>query len=178
MSSFISKFKLFLDKLNLKFFIVGSDDNVKCVIELTKEQVEFLDKVVKGRYVVVDGKVDVYGGVNMVNMNLTEIPVKFGRVRMQLDSEGGWGGYFTCSDNNLTTLKNCPDKTDSMFFYKGNLLSDYFKNIKEEDFSNWDKLNWFDTLREYPFLINIGKKYVTDLKMYLDIFPQTKLYLE
>jgi len=71
-------------------------------MELTKEQIDFLDKVCDGREywgLNPNGEVDVDGAVDMSGMQLTEIPVKFGRVN----------GNFHCYYNNLTTLKNCPD---------------------------------------------------------------------
>jgi hypothetical protein len=144
-------------------------------MKLTKEQIEFLNKVCYSRKhwnLNSNGEVDVEGYADMRGMNLTEIPVKFGRI----------SGYFSCGGNNLTTLKNCPDSIGSgMGFYcYSNNLKDYFKNTKQEDFPHWDRLNWGDVLEEYPFLINIGKKYIDndDLKDILEDVPQTKLYLE
>jgi len=135
-------------------------------MKLTKEQIEFLDDVCTGKWILnEDGEVDVDSSVNMIEMQLTEIPVKFGRVE----------GHFDCSHNNLTTLKNCPDFVGGCFYFYDNNLTDYFKSIKEEDFPHWDKLSGV-ILSEYPFLINIGKKYMIDLKYILNIAPQTKLY--
>jgi len=166
--------------------------------ELKKEQIEFLNKVCYGREywkLNSNGGVDVDGSVFMYGLGVTEIPVKFGRVE----------GYFDCSNNNLTTLKNCPDyiggslnftnnNLSSLDFFpdflinnikdyihlRGNKLTDYFKSIKEEEFKFWDKLYWYNILKEYPFLINIGMKYINEsnLKYYLTINPQTKLYLK
>lgn len=177
-------------------------------MELTKEQVEFLNKVcscVKGfvgrgwslnRY----DKVDVNGNVDMRDMNLTEIPIKFGKVDYNFD----------CSENNLTTLKNLPNyiggvlncsfnnltnldtyhlrfghggywiPPGGVFQCYGNPLTEYFKNIKSKDFKHWDKLDWGSIIEEYPFLIKRAKKYSSKntLKRYLDEFPQTKLYLD
>jgi len=141
-------------------------------MELTEEQIEFLDKGVKrGTWTLNEkGEVDVDGNVNISSMNLTEIPVKFGSV----------SGYFYCSDNNLTTLKNCPNFVGEWFNSSYNPLTNYFKNIKEEDFPHWDKLSWDSDLNEHPFLINIGKKYLDeeDLKVVLDAYPLTKIYLK
>jgi hypothetical protein len=107
----------------------------------------------------------------MVGMNLTEIPVKFGRVE----------GYFYCIDNNLTTLKNYPDSIGGSYFrFDNNPLTQYFKNLKEEDFPLWGRLDWYDVLSEYPFLVNIGLKYIPkyDRNLIFKKCPQTKLYLE
>jgi hypothetical protein len=150
------------------------------VERLTEEQIKFLNEVCRGSYLFVDGKVDVYGDVYMVDMNLTEIPVKFGLVRAIYDIEGRAGGQFRCSNNKLTTLKNCPDWVDEGISIWGNPLNDYFKNIKEGDFPLWDKLYWGDVLEEYPFLINHCKKYNTfkniNISHFLDYYPLTKLY--
>ena len=142
------------------------------MIQLTKEQIEFLDVVVSGTWKLnSNGEVDVKGWVGMQGMNLTEIPVKFGSV---------WGD-FNCSKNHLTTLKNAPKSiVGGRFYCSNNQLTNYFKNIKEEDFPHWDKLYWGFIIEDYPFLINIGKKYMTKdyLEEYLERFPLTKIYLE
>ena len=200
-------------------------------MQLTKEQIEFLNKVVKGVHKTTEsgfeehclswklnsnGEVDVDGSVNMYYMNLTEIPVKFGSVNRSFNcsynqlkslknAPKSVGGYFDCSDNQLTSLEfaptsvrgdfscynnqltsleGCPTSVGRDFYCVYNNLTNYFKNIKEEDFPHWDKLNWcvgwWTILDEYPFLINIAKKYITkdDLKMCLNKYPQTKIYLE
>ncbi len=175
------RFGLYIDKLVLREPIQSGGNNLeKCKGLLTKEQIEFLDKVCFGSYIFTNGKVDVYGSVDIKDMNLTEIPVKFGRVDFSYDSEGRNGGYFSCSYNNLTTLKNCPDFVEYNFFCSDNNLTDYFKSIKEEDFNLWDNLDWRVVLKEYPFLINIGIKYLNknDLETILSIHPLTKLYLK
>ena len=140
-------------------------------MQLTKEQIEFLDEVCYNRWTLNEnGKVDVDGGVSINDMKLTEIPVKFGRVN----------GWFHCANNNLTTLKNCPDWLDGQINFYKNPLTNYFKSTKEEDFPHWDKLPWFVVLLEYPFLINSVKKYMNEeiLKFYLNEYPLTKLYLK
>ena len=138
-------------------------------MELTEEQIEFLGRFVEGTWVInSNGEVDVDGWVDVRNVNLTEIPVKFGNVSR----------YFSCFNTNLTTLKNAPKSIVGRFYCSNNNLTDYFKNIKEEDFPHWGKLNWNFVLQEYPFLITIGKNYIPDLKGYLNYYPQTKIYLE
>ena len=140
-------------------------------MELTKEQIEFLDKVCFGRdnwKLNENGEVDVDGNVYMSSMNLTEIPVRFGSV----------GGSFHCNDNQLTSLKGCPKSIRHTFYCYYNNLTNYFKTIKEKDFPHWKNLHWGWTLEEYPFLINIAKKYAKNWRVYLDECPQTKLYLE
>ena len=140
-------------------------------MKLTEQQIEFLDRVCSGRdnwKLNSNGEVDVERDVDICHLNLTEIPIKFGRV----------GGDFWCYGNQLTSLEFAPKIVGGKVYCSFNKLTNYFKNIKEEDFSHWDKLNWVVILQEYPFLINIGKKYIKDLKGYLKEYPLTKIYLE
>ncbi len=130
---------------------------------------------------------------NIAGHGYTKLPYKYGRV----------DGEFNCSGNPLTTMEGFPKsvrgriilsnmKLTSLDFLNdrdeyfcknliitNNPLTDYFKNIKECDFKHWDKLYWEDVLREYPFLINIGKKYLDrDVLNYgLKNHPTLKLYL-
>ncbi len=138
-------------------------------MKLTEEQIEFLDRVCKGKYTLnSNGKVDVDGNVFMRGMNLTEIPVKFGYV----------AGNFYCNGNKLTTLKNCPDIVNFIFYCQNNNLTDYFKNLKERDFPRI--IFWENVIPEYPFLINRLKN-VTDydtFKNFINTFPLTKIYLK
>ena len=162
-------------------------------MELTKEQMEFLDRVCVGTWELnSNGEVDVVNwSVSMYGMNLTEIPVKFGRVRGDFlcyenqlitlkNAPTSVEGSFSCSNNKLTSLEFAPKNIGELIYCYNNNLTNYFKNIKEEDFPHWDKLNWVDVLKEYPFLINICKKntHLYTLKQWVNIYPQTKLYLE
>ena len=138
-------------------------------MQLTEEQIEFLDNVCPKKWKLnSEGKVDVEGNVDILNLDITEIPVKFGKVT----------GYFWCPDNKLTTLEGCPDVIGWTFMCYGNNLTNYFKTIKEEDFPHWGRTKW-NILEDYPFLINIILKYhkrrVVDI---INTYPQTKLYLE
>ena len=139
------------------------------VFKFPNDKIEFLDKVCFGGWKMnSNGEVDVDGDVIMTDLNMTEIPVKFGRVY----------GNFSCSNNNLTTLKNCPDYIGDMLYCQRNNLKEYFKNLKEEDFPHWDKMMWSKNVEQMPFLINIAKKYLNKnkLKYYLKDYPLTKLY--
>lgn len=150
-----------------KEFYVDNNIVVNNNVKLTKEQIKFLNYVCVGRWFInPNGEVDVDGFIHFRDMNLTEIPVKFGMV----------SGYVVCSRNQLKTLKNLPKVIGGTLDFRQNNLTDYFKNIKEEDFPHWDKLYWETVLEEYPFLINIGKKYISSdtLKRYLMEIPQTK----
>ena len=148
-------------------------------MQLTNQQKDFLDVVCFGREkwtlnenyeIDVDGDVIILDKVWYCIKETKEIPVKFGRV----------SGYFSCYSNQLTTLKNCPTYVGDKFYCYNNNLTNYFKNIKEEDFPHWKNLHWGEILEEYPFLINIGKVYMNRnrLEGYLNLIPQTKLYLK
>ena len=69
-----------------------------------------------------DNTIDVDDNVNLFNMGLTKLPIKFGRVsgsfncgRNHLTSLEGSpyyvGGYFSCNDNYLTSLEGSPKYT-------------------------------------------------------------------
>ena len=74
-------------------------------MELTKEQIEFLDVVVRGTWIInSNGEVDVDGGVDVANMNLTEIPVKFGSV----------SGTFRITHTPIKNTHNFPNVVSSV----------------------------------------------------------------
>ena len=142
-------------------------------MKLTKKQIKFLDRVCIGKWTLNEnGEVDVKGSVDMNSMDLTEIPVKFGKV----------SGFFMCSKNKLTTLKNLPRECDGFIYCWGNNLKDYFKNIEVDDLSYdiWKKLDFYNLIEEYPSLINISSVLFGRvlIEMYLSHFPQTKIYLK
>ena len=60
-----------------------------------------------------DGSIDVYGNVYLFNMNLDKLPLKFNKV----------GGYFGCSNNNLTSLEGCPKEVGDDFYCSNNKLT-------------------------------------------------------
>jgi hypothetical protein len=75
---------------------------------------DILNKVVEGTYTIQsDGTFDVNGNVNMSKMNLTKIPVKFGKIT----------GYFDCSYNQLTTLEGAPQSVGRHFNCRYNQLT-------------------------------------------------------
>jgi hypothetical protein len=161
-------------------------------MQLTKSQKVFLNKAVyRGDWTLnSNGKIDVDGGVRMVGVNLTEIPVKFNKVSgsfmcsfnhlTSLEfAPTSVGEDFYCSNNLLTSLEFAPSKVGGIFNCSNNHLKNYFKNIKEEEFNLWDKLGWGVIISEYPFLITIAKNYVgeeTFIKL-VENYPKTKLYL-
>jgi hypothetical protein len=60
-----------------------------------------------------DGSIDVNGSVNLYNKGLTELPLTFNKVT----------GYFTCSCNQLTSLKGSPKWVGGNFYCNGNQLT-------------------------------------------------------
>jgi hypothetical protein len=104
-------------------------------MQLTKEQIEFLDKAVKGTWVVnSEGKVDVDGWVDMSGMELIKIPVKFGKITGHFNcfnnsltslefAPSYVGGDFICYNNNLTSLEFAPSKVGGYFDCSINLLT-------------------------------------------------------
>jgi hypothetical protein len=160
-------------------------------MELTEEQIKFLDKVCRGDMGLnlttydmfkienngwtlnSDGEIDVansldFSDVDFTQYDLSELNLKFGNCHLNVDLSG-------------KGLKEIPlifKHINGFLFIEDNDLKDYFKNIKEEDFPYWNNLHWGITLEKYPFLINIAKKYSRkdDLKWYIINIPQTKLY--
>jgi len=87
-------------------------DQIERAIDLVLEQDqdEFLEALKDGgridNYLVIpNGLVDVMGNVDLFNMELKEIPVKFGIV----------AGFFDCSHNQLTSLQGAPERVEGCF---------------------------------------------------------------
>jgi hypothetical protein len=79
-----------------------------------KDREDFLNKVCVGEWKLnSNGEVDVKLSVNMNDMNLTEIPVKFGKVT----------GYFDCGGNKLTSLEFAPTSVVGSFYCRHNELT-------------------------------------------------------
>jgi len=114
------------------------------------------------------------GNVCMIRgENLGKLPIKFGHVDGGIDLAG-------CG---LTTLENLPKTMFGSLHLYGNDLTDYFMSIKEDDFHLWENLYWYNIIKEYPFLINLAKKYniedsLAPLKRLINENSLTKLYLE
>ena len=91
-----------------------------------KEIHEICEKYNIKKYKINNGLVDVNGDVDLCNKQLTELPLKFGEIR----------GYFSCSMNELTTLKGCPVRVDDDFYFKRNKLTklDYLPEFIGGDF--------------------------------------------
>jgi len=84
-------------------------------MQLTQEQIKFLNKVVERGNWTLNSNSGVYvdGDVSMIDMNLTEIPVKFGKIT----------GDFGCSQNSLTSLNGCPTTVNGIFWCNCNNLT-------------------------------------------------------
>jgi len=81
-----------------------------------------------------DGSIDVDGNVNLSEMGLTKLPLKFNHVSGYFDchhnklttlegSPKSVGGYFNCSYNKLTKLDGSPERVDCDFYCSGNNLT-------------------------------------------------------
>ena len=68
-----------------------------------------------------DGLIDINGDVFLHDVGLTEIPFSFGKVT----------GYFTCSNNKLTSLKGCPREVGGYFACSNNKLKDLIGGPQE-----------------------------------------------
>jgi len=84
----------------------------------------------------VDGLVNVDGGVDLSMMGLTELPLKFGRVTGSFDCaynkltslEGcprSVGGNFDCEENKLTSLVGCPRSVGGTFYCRDNKIREF-----------------------------------------------------
>ena len=100
------------------------------------EKLITVDEINKDNYKDYIGKfVNVRGKVNLYSLGLTELPIRFGKVGGYFDcsdnnltslegSPENVGGYFSCSDNNLTSLEGSPEEVGRGFYcYKNQLTS-------------------------------------------------------
>ena len=83
-----------------------------------------------------DGSIDVDGDVDLSDMNLTELSIKFNRVsgsfycysnnlKTLKGSPNYVGGDFSCSLNNLTSLEGSPEIIYGTFYCGGNPLESF-----------------------------------------------------
>ena len=87
-----------------------------------------------------DGTVDVDDDVNLNRRKLTELPLKFGIVN----------GYFSCSNNELTSLVGGPEKLDSYFNCSNNELTSLVGGPEKLGGSFWCENNQLTSLIGAP----------------------------
>jgi hypothetical protein len=117
-------------------------------------QMMFLDDVVEGEWELnPKGEVIVKGDVDMSYLNLSDIPYKFKYI----------SGYFNCSNNQLTTLKNAPKEIGGGFNGDSNNLKNIkylpkcIRYLKEDIYSNYSfRANPLTTLEHIPKNIKDG----------------------
>ena len=77
-------------------------DKLKIIVKIR----EWLkDNNVKNYKINDTGSLDVYENVNLIRQELTELPIKFGKIE----------GNFLCCDNNLTSLNGAPEYVSGIF---------------------------------------------------------------
>jgi hypothetical protein len=95
---------------HLKPYQIFEKANVTDPIEIITK----LNRYKKVKYTLnKDNSIDVEGDVDLLHRNLTEMPVKFGKVT----------GNFNCSSNELTSLKGCPITVTGDFYCSFNKLT-------------------------------------------------------
>jgi hypothetical protein len=87
-----------------------------------------------------DGFVNVDGSVDLNNCNLTEIPIKFGRIN----------GDFKCAFNRLVNLKNSPTYVYKNFYCNGNYLTTLFEGPKVVNGEYWCSRNNLKDIQGFP----------------------------
>lgn len=81
--------------------------------KLTQSQIEWLNESIYGTWQYKNGVVNVEGSLYAVSINLTSIPVQFGKVT----------GDFAVNNNSLTSLKGCPHTVGKGFYCWNNKLT-------------------------------------------------------
>jgi len=116
------------------------DEKEKIILERIKKRI---DELKKHATLNENGTYDVNGDVDLFNMNLTELPMKFGRVNgltdfghNQLTSLKGApiyvGGYFNCEHNRLTSLAGAPNEVQRNFECRHNAVQFTKKDVKNK----------------------------------------------
>jgi hypothetical protein len=94
---------------HLKTYQIFEKANVTNPIEIIKK----LNKDKDAKYTLNNGRIDVEGNVDIPSLELTELPVKFGKVT----------GNFYCSENKLTSLEHAPITVSGDFYCSRNQLT-------------------------------------------------------
>lgn len=132
------------------------------------------------------GFVNVQGGVYLSNINLTEIPIKFGRVdgdfycdHNQLTSlENGpyeVTGTYSCTENHITSLPKV--KIGRKFYFGDNPLTEFFYTLPLKKLHKY--YNEFYICKHFPKTILRYKDILTpqEILKLLEMYPKTKLYI-
>lgn len=132
-------------------FVCGYNDNFpREIIKLGSDSpIETLLKTleIKNYKINDDGSVDVEGDVNLNDLNLQKIPIKFGVVK----------GYFNCSNNKLINLINSPESVSHDFICSSNSLTTLEGGPKNVDGSFMCSYNSLTTLEGGPK--NVGRHF-------------------
>ena len=93
----------------------------ECVKELDKEKIKMrIDEIKKCATLNSNGTYDVEGDVDLSNMNLTKLPMKFGKI----------SGDFYCDNNNLTSLEGSPKEVGIDFWCYNNKVQFTKKDVR------------------------------------------------
>jgi hypothetical protein len=125
-----------------------------------------------------DGSVDIYDDVDLNNMGLRKLPLKFGRVHgifdcsynelTTLDGSPSYVEDFDCSHNKLTTLEGSPSKVILSFDCSSNELTGLESGPIEVGGNYWCSNNKLINLKGAPLEIsrdfNCGNNELANLK--------------
>ena len=107
----MNKFKTQLKLIEEALLKPMSDERVQ---ELDDEKIKIqIDEIKKRATLNSNSSYDVDGDVNLSEMDLTELPMKFGKVH----------GNFSCSNNKLTSLVGSPIEVNGGFYCYNNKLT-------------------------------------------------------
>ena len=119
------------------------------VMELTQEQVQWLNKCTKGTWALnpQTGLIDVKGGFNCSQQSLTDFKgVRFGVV----------DGYFNCTYNVLTSLEGAPQEVGGRFYCDNNSLTSLIGAPQEVGGGFWCDNNRLTSLIGAPRRVGKG----------------------
>ena len=146
----MSRFKQTLQIIEEGLLKPMSDADIEAVdAERLKEKIdEILSRSTKNA----DGSIDVHGDVDLIDLNLKKLPLKFNKVderficsRNQLTSLEGApkevGGTFSSSHNKLTSLEGAPKEVGGDFWCSYNQLTSLEGGPKQVGGSFWSYYN-------------------------------------
>jgi hypothetical protein len=147
---------------DLKFLLeLGISDNItdgiyRLIDQGKMNQDEILDWVtmICDKYAIDDwsitnyGRVNVYDDVNLSELELTKLPLRFGKIAGDFNCYTNYlttlegapqkvGGTFSCFNNELTTLEGAPQNVDGDFICSNNYLTTLEGAPKRVDGDFW-----------------------------------------